>query len=444
MLLFLRIYIAISCLAIASNFTNAQSIDHWETAVKNTDQWSYFIGNTEPSSQWIQPSFDANAWSEGQGGFGYDDGDDNTTIEATPSVYIRKTFNLVDTSVIKHLILQADYDDAFVAYLNGVEIARSNIGTVGTPPAFDALATTFKEANLYLGELPESYEFRPTNFRSFIKQGSNILAIQIHNQSLTSSDLSSNFFLTLGISDNSTNYSSTPTWFLPPSMGSTLPLFVITTENNAEIVDEPKINAHLGIINNVGLNNLGDAYTGYDGVIGIEIRGASSQGFPKNNFGFETRLSNGENNNVSLLGMPSENDWVLHGPYSDKSLLRNSLAYHLGSQTGQYTPRTHLCELYINNDYRGVYMLTEKIKRDKNRVDIASLKPEDLSGEELTGGYILQIDRDDESSNIDGWYSGTSPTKFYSYHDPKAEEMQTVQREYIKTYLTSFEEDMSS
>ncbi|MFT6112932.1 MAG: hypothetical protein ACJAXV_001723 [Bacteroidia bacterium] len=444
MLKLIRNITIIYCLLAASNLTNAQSIDHWETAVKNTDQWNYFVGNTEPSNQWIQPSFDANAWSEGQGGFGYDDGDDNTTIESTSSVYIRKTFNLTDTSVIKYLILQADYDDAFVAYLNGVEIARSNIGTVGVPPTFDALATTFKEANLYLGELPESYEFRPTNFRSFIKQGSNTLAIQIHNQSLTSSDLSSNFFLTLGISDNSTNYRSTPTWFLPPSLGSTLPLFIITTENNAEIVDEPKINAHLGIIDNAGLNNLGDAYTGYDGVIGIEIRGASSQGFPKNNFGFETRLSNGENNNVSLLGMPSENDWVLHGPYSDKSLLRNSLAYHMGSQTGQYTPRTRLCELYVNTDYRGVYMLTEKIKRDKNRVDIANLKSDDVSGEELTGGYLMQIDRDDPDSDIDGWYSGTSPTKFYSYHDPKAEEMQTVQREYIKTYLTSFEEDMSS
>ena len=444
MLKLIRNTTLIYCLLAASNLTNAQSIDHWETAVKNTDQWNYFVGNTEPSNQWIQPSFDANAWSEGQGGFGYDDGDDNTTIESTSSVYIRKTFNLTDTSVIKYLILQADYDDAFVAYLNGVEIARSNIGTEGVPPTFDALATTFKEANLYLGELPESYEFRPTNFRSFIKQGSNTLAIQIHNQSLTSSDLSSNFFLTLGISDNSTNYRSTPTWFLPPSLGSTLPLFIITTENNAEIVDEPKINAHLGIIDNAGLNNLGDAYTGYDGVIGIEIRGASSQGFPKNNFGFETRLSNGENNNVSLLGMPSENDWVLHGPYSDKSLLRNSLAYHMGSQTGQYTPRTRLCELYVNTDYRGVYMLTEKIKRDKNRVDIANLKSDDVSGEELTGGYLMQIDRDDPDSDIDGWYSGTSPTKFYSYHDPKAEEMQTVQREYIKTYLTSFEEDMSS
>jgi hypothetical protein len=394
----------------------------------------------------MQPSFNANAWSEGQGGFGYDDADDNTTIGATSSVYIRKTFNLVDTAVIKYLILQADYDDAFVAYLNGIEIARNNIGTVGTPPTFDALATTFKEAQLYQGELPESYGFRPSNFRSFVKQGSNTLAIQIHNQSLTSSDMSSNFFLTLGISDNSTNYRSTPTWFLPPSLGGTLPLIIITTENSTEIQDDPKVIAQMGIVDNGSgnMNNLTDPYNGYNGTIGIEIRGASSQSFPKKNYGLETRNTDGSNNNVSLLGMPSENDWVLHGPYSDKSLLRNSLAYHMGTTTGKYTPRTRLCELYVNNDYRGVYMLTEKIKRDKNRVDIANLKPEDISGQELTGGYILQIDRDDESSNIDGWYSGSSPSKFYAYHDPKAEDLEEVQREYIKTYLTSFEGDMES
>jgi len=436
----------IYCLLAASNLANAQSIDHWETAVKNTDQWSYFVGSSEPASLWMQPSFNANAWSEGQGGFGYDDADDNTTIGATSSVYIRKTFNLVDTAVIKYLILQADYDDAFVAYLNGIEIARNNIGTVGTPPTFDALATTFKEAQLYQGELPESYGFRPSNFRSFVKQGSNTLAIQIHNQSLTSSDMSSNFFLTLGISDNSTNYRSTPTWFLPPSLGGTLPLIIITTENSTEIQDDPKVIAQMGIVDNGSgnMNNLTDPYNGYNGTIGIEIRGASSQSFPKKNYGLETRNTDGSNNNVSLLGMPSENDWVLHGPYSDKSLLRNSLAYHMGTTTGKYTPRTRLCELYVNNDYRGVYMLTEKIKRDKNRVDIANLKPEDISGQELTGGYILQIDRDDESSNIDGWYSGSSPSKFYAYHDPKAEDLEEVQREYIKTYLTSFEGDMES
>ena len=430
---------------MANMTVHAQSIDHWETAVYNTDQWSYFVGTSEPSAQWMQPNFDASSWATGQGGFGYADGDDNTVINVVSSVYILKKIDLVDTSVIKYLILHADYDDAFVAYLNGTEIARSNIGTTGTPPPFDALSSTFKEAQLYTGNQPENYEFTPGEYRPLIKQGSNTLAIQIHNHSLTSSDMSSNFFLTLGIYDNSSNYGRTPLWFAPPitNTASTLPIIVITTDGNADIVYEPKVAAHMGIIDH-GQNKLTDAYNGYDGDIAIEIRGASSQTFPKNNFGFETRLANGDNNNVSLLGMPEENDWVLHGPYADKSLLRNSLAYYMGSLTGRYTPRTKLCELYVNNDYRGIYVLTEKLKRDKNRVDIANLKVEDIAGEELTGGYLFQIDRDDNSTSIDGWKSNSSPEKFYAYHDPKPEDMAAVQREYLKTYITGFEEDMAS
>lgn len=430
-----------------SYFTFAQTIDHWETAVYSTDQWSYFVGTSEPSSQWMQPAFDASSWATGQGGFGYEDGDDSTIIAATTSVYIRKKFNLIDTSVLKYIILQADFDDAFVAYLNGIEIARSdNIGTIGTPPSYDALARTFREARLYSGGLPESFDLTPSQYLPILKQGTNTLAIQVHNQSPTSSDLSSNFFLTLGISDNSKNYRNTPPWFIPPMLNqsSTLPLFIVTTDNSAEIVNEPKVDAHLGIINNAGINTLGDPYNGYDGRIGIEIRGASSQSFPKNNFGFETRLANGENNNVSLLGMPEENDWILHGPYSDKSLLRNVLAYHIGTKTGEYTPRTRLCELYINEDYRGLYMLTERIKRDKNRVDISNLSEVDIAGEELTGGYLLQIDRDDPSTILDGWKSSSTPRKFYAFHDPDQDELQPAQRDYIRMYITSFESAMAS
>ncbi|MGB1038990.1 MAG: CotH kinase family protein [Bacteroidia bacterium] len=227
---------------------------------------------------------------------------------------------------------------------------------------------------------------------------------------------------------------------------STLPLIVIATENNAGINDEPKVTAQMGIIDNGpdSVNRLTDDYNDYEGKIGIEVRGASSQLFPKKGYGFETRLPDGSNNNVSLLGMPEENDWVLHGPYSDKSLLRNVLAYHIGEETGEYSPKTRLCELYINSDYRGVYMLTEKIKRDKNRVDISKLKPEDITGEELTGGYILQIDRDDGSTSNDGWWSNSSPSKFYAHHYPAEDDLVPAQREYIKTYITSFEDAMQS
>ena len=445
MLLFLRIYIAISCLAITSNFAKAQSIDHWESAIYNTDTWSYYIGDDQVPNSWNAQTFDATSWATGSGGFGYGDNDDNTTIAQTTSIFIRKEFNISSISSITSAILHADYDDGFVAYLNGTEIARGNMA--GNPPAYDALATDIREAELYQGGLPQEYMMEPALWNSLITNGANTLAIQIHNRSATSSDMSSNFFLSLSINNTSRLYRTTPSWFVaPPVTSSSLPLIIITTENSTEIQDDPKVFAKMGIVDNGpgNMNNLTDPYNGYNGTIGIEIRGASSQSFPKKNYGLETRNTDGSNNNVSLLGMPAENDWVLHGPYSDKSLLRNSLAYHMGTSTGKYTPRTRLCELYINDNYRGIYMLTERIKRDKNRVDIASLKPEDLSGEELTGGYILQIDRDDESSNIDGWYSGSSPTKFYSYHDPKAEDLEAVQREYLKTYLTSFEEDMES
>jgi hypothetical protein len=140
--------------------------------------------------------------------------------------------------------------------------------------------------------------------------------------------------------------------------------------------------------------------------------------------------------------MPSENDWVLHGPFSDKSLLRNVVAYHMGQSTNRYTPRTQLCELLINGDYRGVYMFTEKLKRDKNRVNIDKLRPEDISGGELTGGYLFQIDRDDESTELDGWWTNTSPRKFVAYHDPSYDELLDVQRQYLEDYYTSFEDAM--
>ncbi len=111
MLLFLRIYIAISCLAIASNFAKAQSIDHWESAIYNTDTWSYYIGDDQVPNSWNAQTFDATSWATGSGGFGYGDNDDNTTIAQTTSIFIRKEFNISSISSITSAILHADYDD---------------------------------------------------------------------------------------------------------------------------------------------------------------------------------------------------------------------------------------------------------------------------------------------------------------------------------------------
>jgi hypothetical protein len=217
-----------------------------------------------------------------------------------------------------------------------------------------------------------------------------------------------------------------------------LPIIKINTLGET-ILDDPKITAMMSVINNPGgVNSSDDINYEYYGYIGIEIRGRSSQMFDKKNYGFETRTEDGENLNVSLLGMPEENDWVLHGPYTDKALMRNVLAYHLGSLTGRWAPRTRFCELYINDDYRGVYVLIEWIKRDKNRINIATLNENDIAGDDVTGGYVLKIDR----PNTGAWVSPYDDIPI-SYVHPKYNNLTPEQREYIKNYITEFEHRMN-
>lgn len=147
-----------------------------------------------------------------------------------------------------------------------------------------------------------------------------------------------------------------------------LPHISINT-SGIEIVDEPKIDASL-LIEVAG-------ETVFEGFSGIEIRGATSQMFPKKSYGLETRDENNEDLKVSLLEFPEEEDWILYAPYSDKSLMRNVLVYDLSRAMGQYASRTRFAEVTINNEYKGVYVFMEKLKRDSGRIDINKLKEDE-------------------------------------------------------------------
>lgn len=224
---------------------------------------------------------------------------------------------------------------------------------------------------------------------------------------------------------------------------SDLPIMIIETESS--IQDEPKVTGTMKLIYTEGArNNVSDPASEYDGVIGIEKRGSTSQTiFPKTGFGFETRDELGENLNVSLLGMPKENDWVLHGPYSDKTLMRNAIAYTLGGQIMEYSPRVRHVELILNDQYWGVYLLIEKIKRDKNRVNVKK------NEEDITGGYIIKVDKY-SGSKAGGWISQYSPIpgqdQFieYQYHYPKQSDITPDQKTYIEDQFRNFENIMLS
>lgn len=221
-----------------------------------------------------------------------------------------------------------------------------------------------------------------------------------------------------------------------------LPLIIIDTEGRT-IMDEPKIMAKMKIISNDSkVNRYTDLPNVYNGYIGIEYRGRSSQNYPQKPFSIETRDVAGNNVNVSLLGMPKENDWVLISNYGDKSFMRNILGYELFRRLGNYASRSKLVEVILNNEYQGIYVFGEKIKEDKNRVNMATLKPEDNSGIEVTGGYIFKIDY---WTSATGWESPYSPIGYpdykvrFVYHDPDWDVITTQQKNYIKDYVTNFE-----
>ncbi len=164
--------------------------------------------------------------------------------------------------------------------------------------------------------------------------------------------------------------------------------------------------------------------------------------YPKKQYELETRSNAGDPLNVPLLGMPAGSEWVLDAPYGDKSLLRNVLAYKLADDMGWYAGRTQFCELVVNGQYMGIYVFTEKICPDQNRLNIESLTTDD---DDLTGGYIIRMD--ELTGDIaGGWYSDFPADNgeqiYYQYHYPSQAAITSEQKAYIQSYVFQFENAM--
>lgn len=239
---------------------------------------------------------------------------------------------------------------------------------------------------------------------------------------------------------------------------SNLPIVMISTDINPntglpyEIVDSPDVLGSMKIIKHPDgtRNYVSDqnttAFLNYNGRLKIQIRGSSSQAVDKKGYKLTTLLAdNVSNNNVSLLGMPSENDWVLNGLAFDPSLIRDYLAYNLSRQMGNYAPRTQYCEVVINGDYVGLYLLQEKIKADTNRVNVLKITTADNSGDNLTGGYITKADKTTGGDPV-AWstipYAGESVN--YIHDLPKPEDVTSQQDFYIHNQFTNLQTAITS
>jgi hypothetical protein len=446
-------FIRVSILFLCLLFTVVHSqVHHWETIVKDNSSWYYQVPTAASSPEWINPSFTVNSWFQGTGGFGYGDGDDNTIIPSSSvSVYTRIEFNIVNINEIVAMALHFDYDDGFVAYLNGTEVARNGLSGTGQP-TFNQLANISHEAKLYQNQQPDQLILNQNQFNGLLVNGTNVFCVEVHNQLVNSSDFTCRNFLSVGLNNPGITYGPIPSWFTPPFIltSSNLPIVVLDTYN-VDIPDEPKIDGTMGIIFNGDnqINNLSDPFNEFYGQIAIEKRGSSSNSFPMKSYGLETRGPDSVNYNVSLFDWPSDNDWVLYAPYTDKSLIRNVLTYDLGRQLGQYAPRTKLCEVILNDTYIGVYVLMERIKINPGRVNVDPLTYTDTLNNELTGGYIIKVDKT-TSGGVIAWtspYTAQAPSTgplYYQMHDPELDALHPDQFNYIKTYVNNWETALKS
>ena len=230
---------------------------------------------------------------------------------------------------------------------------------------------------------------------------------------------------------------------------SNLPIVVIETDGGVPIPDEPRVMGTMKIIwhQDGSRNYLSDinnpAYLNYDGRISIEVRGSTSQQFfDKKPYGLTTlQADNVTNNNVSLLGMPKENDWILNSLAFDQTGLRDVLSYELFERLGQYAVRRVYCEVMVNGDYKGLYVFMEKIKVDDDRVNIAKMDDSCNIYPEVTGGYITKADKangDPVAWSMEEYGNGWWPSYTdFIHHYPKPENVTLAQNNYIYGVFTN-------
>ena len=229
---------------------------------------------------------------------------------------------------------------------------------------------------------------------------------------------------------------------------SNLPIVVIETDGGVNIPDEPKVPGTMKIIwhQDGSRNYMTDIdnpeFLNYDGRIGIERRGSTSQTMlNKKPYALETREDDDvTNRNVSILGMPKENDWVLNSLAFDQTGMRDVLAYELSNRLGQYASRSVYCEVVINGDYKGLYAFMEKIKPDKNRVNIEEMDQTCNNYPEVTGGYITKADKsngDPVAWTMQGYGGGWWGNYIdFIHHYPKPADITNAQSNYIHSVFT--------
>jgi hypothetical protein len=253
-------------------------------------------------------------------------------------------------------------------------------------------------------------------------------------------------------------------WSPVTNFTNKVPNVYISTKGNI-IVNEPKVQSIIQI-------QLGDTIV-FRSNIGIEYRGSTSfRLFDQKSFGIELRDAADNDTDSAIMDFPKQSDFILYAPANDKALIRNTLIYDLSNQIGMYATRTKYVQLYMDGQYLGLYVLMEKMKRDKSRVNITKMANTDIAGSAVTGGYIFKIDKSAGDNSINGWEADATYTEsigfrskydpngnklmyapfgpkngaetYIMYEYPKNDAIVDAQKKYVQSYFSNFEDALLS
>ena len=180
----------------------------------------------------------------------------------------------------------------------------------------------------------------------------------------------------------------------------------------------------------------------------IKVRGNSSFYFEKKSYDLKF-VNQNEANKVQVMGMPKNDDWVLNGPFLDKSLMRNYLAMNISSEIMGYAPRVRFCEVFLNEKYQGLYLMMEPISQGEKRIPISKVEKDN----DYTS-YILRMDRGslNEYKNINNFSKytlGIPLDKDLTHYRinidyPTSKNLTDSKKEYIEKDFSQFEKTLYS
>ena len=232
---------------------------------------------------------------------------------------------------------------------------------------------------------------------------------------------------------------------------------IVWLDVDGQVIDRyERITARMKIIyNEDGALNYADtvAHPGqridYEGYVALRYRGSSSYTMSdKKPYSFrpldKPLEEGGVKKKVKILGMGKDNNWALLAPYADKSMMRDLLAFEVSRPWMEYTPQGRYCELFLDGTYYGVFILSEVVPDGKNRLN---LPDPGLSGDTITGGYIMEVNRTDGEVTYTSRYHPVSNTGTrymnryinFQYKSPDYEDMEQVQVNYINGRIDEME-----